>query len=1135
MSQDIYSKPSVFFSYSHDDSELVEKIAERIQNAGFSCWIDKQRLRAQERFNSAIDEAIDDAIVFLAFLSKTYVNKPYCIHEFDRAIDKKKSILTVCIDEVSEQTNRQSAYLFAFSAGHNILGFGTGIRKQEEIDSFCGRIMDSVPMEQLQRYLKSGDSEDYPPISTPDYIVAQLRLYHQKQYRQSGNYALYEIRNELFPAIRDAEIHIEYKDEKNENVSLIKYFSKRRRNDAETKHILITGEGGMGKTVSLLKTCEYLLSRRVNAIYIPLSKIDAELTLDQYLERTVCGGNQQIWGDIKKLMSAPYKDVPNVVLLLDGINEVASDYVERFIKREIKSNYIDSYCGVQLVMTSRWLDSQILSQLKEDAVLLEMQPLHDESIELYLKNMNLPAVEDKKILSVIRTPLMLTLFADVERHKVKYQNIKGICLEEHPDTVGKILGNFFQTQLYRAAGEENFDRGAHLVLLEYLLPKAAFFMVKNQSQYIKEKDLRKCINGMKRQEIRFQWYLDDEWCWKIRGRSELNLDVLRDIAESGLHFLNETDEGFEFLHQSFRDYFAAYYLANEMRAFAEDDDRFDKTGSLLEEVIYPKELMSLVSDIVREEDAQPKLTEQGWEFPGKKSTEASKYSLAENLLSLWRGKSGESAQNAVANLLQVMKFGRRKNLAWCDFSKLDLRACWLNNCRFAQWYREKVYSSVFDGAWIDRGNFLTNGHEAKIRAIMSDEDEYLFTGDENGTVKIYHLTEGTWYDTFQLQSKPVVDLAWDCGERLLAVLYENIVFCYSPEQKKVVGSIGNNSKSKDFRYVRFTEDQKLNISFNVEPLVWYDMDGNVVTSDLKYDVPAACARWNPKKKEFIRSNLLQMLSVNVFDESSSGWKLHPALQGRYISLRDAGALGRRSVSSIQYHPDGTKVLVTIENLLIEYDTESFLILNKKKFSTGVWCACYIKNGIAAGVGSSIVLLDPEFSENQRLRGVQIKPISIVSESYEDDDYYLFSANGEIKKLNSDLIVQNMRAIGYQSQFVWCRDRLSGEIQMAFLPSEEFPYGSRYTYETDFLEPLGWRYEFVDLPVYTEEDEQRFYKLDSSLMVVERIPPYKKIIFPNYTGIWIFGCSFQKIQGDMAEEQNKKFLIQNGGIVDVDAE
>lgn len=102
--------------------------------------------------------------------------------------------------------------------------------------------------------------------------------------------------------------------------------------------------------------------------------------------------------------------------------------------------------------------------------------------------------------------------------------------------------------------------------------------------------------------------------------------------------------------------------------------------------------------------------------------------------------------------------------------------------------------------------------------------------------------------------------------------------------------------------------------------------------------------------------------------------------------------------------------------------------------------------------------------------------------------------------------------------------------MAFLPWKRFRYGARYSYETDHFEPLGWRYEFVDIPEYSDDDEQRFYKMDSSLLVIERFPPYRKIVYTNYSGIWIFGCSFNCIHGDMSNRRNISFLIQNGGIV-----
>jgi len=487
-------------------------------------------------------------------------------------------------------------------------------------------------------------------------------------------------------------------------------------------------------------------------------------------------------------------------------------------------------------------------------------------------------------------------------------------------------------------------------------------------------------------------------------------------------------------------------------------------------------------------------------------------------------------------------------LAWCDFSHLDLRKCWLNKCRFTVWYRDHYYPSTFDGAWLDRANFLTDGHEAQISALAFDGRSRVFSGDKAGTVKIYSMEEHAWVDTIRLQSGAVIDLAWNDAEQLLAIMYENIVFCYSMQEKCVVSSYGNSSKSKTFRYVQFSQENEINVAFDLEPLVWCDVHGQKLPTGLAYDVPARCARWNPRRKEFIRSNLLQLLSVRRYDDSTLSWELPPALKKRleddnkrreetqknpretfYLSLRDAGAEGTGSISCIQYNGDGTRVLVAIQTLLVEYDAETFDILNRKTFSEKVLSACYINKGVAVGAGINLFLLDTDFSEEAVLRGSQIRSINVVAEEYAGDGYYVFSSNGEIKKLNHELIVQSMRAISGKGSFVWVRDRLTNEIQMAFQPAKYFPFGSRYSYEAARLEPLGWRYEFVDLPA-NNDDEQEFYKMYSSLLVIEKVPPYRKMQYTNYTGIWIFGCSFGGIQGDMATRRNSSFLVQNGGIV-----
>ena len=99
-------------------------------------------------------------------------------------------------------------------------------------------------------------------------------------------------------------------------------------------------------------------------------------------------------------------------------------------------------------MTSRWFDSQNMNRFQNNVITLEMQPLDESAINKYLENSGLPAASPE-LLSVLSTPLLLTLYADVEKHREKYQQISGIELEDKPDTAGKIPVSYTHLDVYK--------------------------------------------------------------------------------------------------------------------------------------------------------------------------------------------------------------------------------------------------------------------------------------------------------------------------------------------------------------------------------------------------------------------------------------------------------------------------------------------------------------------------------------------------------------------------------------------------------------------------------------------------------------------------------------------------------------
>lgn len=1164
MIRNLPESPYVFLSYSHNDRKKVEVIYRFLEEAGFHCWID-DRIRAMVNFNTAIREAIENCHLFLIFCSDSYMEKDYCQKEYDCAVNNARSRMLVCLDDVLPGDYPEKRYFFDYlPQGANFLGRSVGVGEDEEsLRKFTDKIVDSPFFYSLRRIM-GGDEEIPPPLHASDLLLEEVRRYTERQYHQDGNYVFSQLNRNLFPVIVERKeitgsepsgedspqtrtVRQRFSDPSGEQVSLVHYLLSAEN---RSRNLFLIGEGGNGKTVSLLQTCEFLLRQNRCAVYIPLKCLSDGTSLEQYLQDTVFDSrdSDSLMIHFQDLLRYGDGLTPNVTFLLDGVNETDENTFLRVVD-SIKSKYIHRGCSAQFIVTSRF-DSRRDFRLS-DFALLEMQRLEEPSITAYLEGCGLAAVTDPHLLSVIRTPLLLTLYAETEKYREEYQQVRGIQLEENPDTPGKLLYNFFQTQLYRASREYTFDLAEQLILLEFLLPLLAYRMTREPSGYLRVREAEQCARQLKGEFPLFDWYKYNCIRRIYRGRVSVDPGFLLCYAEDSLHFIRRSGDGYEFIHQIFRDYFAAFHVSNVIKALSDGELTPDDGDLPLHQHMLSEDILRFCADILHENEAAPRLEEDGWVFPGKDSTAPSRFSPAEETLSLWRDREGEGAQTAVRNLVEILRIGREGNLAWCDFSSLDLRCCWLNGCRFTEWYRDSLYPSTFENAWLDRECFVTSGHGAPVTALCTDGSKLLFSGDMSGFVKIADLTDGRWLCTLQPADSAVADLAWHAPTGTLAILYENMLLCCGGDGRNLRMVTANENRAKCFRYVRFAEDGAPEIAYDLEPLLWYRTDGTKLPSLLQYDVPARNARWHPNGKEFIRSNLLQLISAYVRSEETGLWEPHPVLARRveevnaqrqlenrplisavYLTLRDDGVEGKDSINCLCYSEDGSRFLVAIQNFLLEYDSVTLRLLHKKSFPYSVESVCCTGTFIAAGVGSRIYLLDRELEEIRVLMGTQLRSVGSITPGMDGENFYIVSRNGECKQLDSNLVVRRIRQTENRAAFVWAKDRRTGQLQMAFQPDQFHPRGTRYTFDTGRSEPFGWCYEIAESPV--QKDEQRVYLMRHKLMSVETTPPYRRVFFDNYTGIWIFGCCFAGIRGTLAGENGRKFLYQNGGIFDGNA-
>ena len=94
------SKPYIFISYSHRDSDTIYEIIEKLNDCGYNVWYDGGISPGSE-WDQNIASHVKGCTYFIAFVSQAYISSENCKDELNFARDMDKERLLVYLEEVT--------------------------------------------------------------------------------------------------------------------------------------------------------------------------------------------------------------------------------------------------------------------------------------------------------------------------------------------------------------------------------------------------------------------------------------------------------------------------------------------------------------------------------------------------------------------------------------------------------------------------------------------------------------------------------------------------------------------------------------------------------------------------------------------------------------------------------------------------------------------------------------------------------------------------------------------------------------------------------------------------------------------------------------------------------------------------
>lgn len=732
-----------FISHSSADNNIAKELYDILleinpewkEKIFLDCKDENPSLQTSEEWKPAIMNAVNNSR-YLIFITSSleylkegngWVFKEVSMFD-DRKADRKKhwerSELNVSYfgiflcdcdfeNDLFNDPNHGNEYRMLFQRPeHLILGNGETVLSARE------RIKQKID------FLVSRDNSD----ENASLILDKVLAFADKKSKNDDMFKKESIDDQLIPTIQNGDRKLNFDA----------FF-----NTVRESHVALLGtEGGCGKTTLLTKLFfNYLDIADVSnpesmiPIYVDAKSLGGENHIIlRYLSKNIFNQNDAITnrstGANVSLLDFEFsqkRKSPRYLLIIDGYNEVPESVIKKFDNELAEFLPTGRYPNVRVVLSGRHVGNRLPESLFEQVFISK---LSNDAVVSYLKS---KAIDIKKIrkslFNILAIPMYLKIYAEISSEELVKTRadllLAFLNWQEKKDM--ESASNEKTTALYRIILRHVFPIISHKIIFENINNDNPLVLTQDElesfmltvPEILTSTPYKKFYGSDYRELLRKAEFGEmDEL-----DLSDLSIGYLVGVCKM-LH-MDKESKTMDFVHQIYRDFFCAMYIAEHIKRNAGSDEAF---------IPFPKKLLNrdvieFVAELLREK--APFFDE---------STELWNYSCNEKshlipLLDVIR-ESSDTSPAVVADIVNMLKYARANDLSGLNFSKLDLTKTAIQGCHFCNFDKSGSYPASFEAAKINRENIFVENHFDVILAGCTNES-YAACVDSTGIIKFW--------------------------------------------------------------------------------------------------------------------------------------------------------------------------------------------------------------------------------------------------------------------------------------------------------------------------------------------------------------------------------------------------------------